>query len=223
MSIHVQNSSSPNFGHEEISVEFLILHYTACTLEETLRIFTSAETKVCAHFVIDAQGLIYDLGGFLNGPIRQGAHAGMSKLCLDGREWERFNQFSIGIELVNLNGNLFPYTSPQYDSLEQLARHLGSRFPNLKSPDRILGHEEIAGFRGKTDPGREFHWDQFLGRLFSPKKFQKKESVLTAKLMAQFEQAHGKIEIEKLKDEDWPRLSTKLEAFVAESFKRDQK
>src|SRR3990167_1412693 len=135
---------SPNFNATEIPVEFLVLHYTACSLERALELFMGA-AKTCAHFVLDESGVIYDLGGFLHGPIRQGAHAGESFCIEEGKEWRTFNQFSVGIEIVNLNGNLFPFTPAQYQALADLTRHLRQRFPALANPARIIGHEQIAG------------------------------------------------------------------------------
>lgn len=153
---------SPNFAATEIPVEFLVLHYTACDLEKTLAIFRNPEPGVCAHFVIDLDGCIYDLGGFTNGPIRRGAHAGKSRLEVQGTTFEAFNQFSVGIEMINRNGNLVDYTQAQYESLAELVRHLQKRFPALQDPERIVGHEHIAHWRGKADPGVRFAWGRFL-------------------------------------------------------------
>src|SRR4051812_10806401 len=113
MESKIQDHSSPAFAHEEIPVEFLVLHYTACTLEETLRLFCGPDAKVCAHFVIATSGTLHDLGRFWTGPIRKGAHAGASGFEVQGKKWESFNSFSIGVELVNFNGNLFQYTEEQ--------------------------------------------------------------------------------------------------------------
>ena|SRR3989344_3767566 len=153
---------SPNFSSLEIPVDFLVIHYTACNLSRTLDIFKSTERKVSAHFVIDTDGTVYDLGDFLNGPILRGAHAGKSHLELDGIKYVNFNQFSIGIELINLNGNLLKYSEEQYSALGKLVNHLQERFPNLKNSERIVGHEHIAHWRGKADPGVLFDWKKFF-------------------------------------------------------------
>src|SRR6185295_3422686 len=153
MEKRIHDHVSPAFADEEIPVEFLVLHYTACTLEDTLKLFCGADAKVCSHFVLDLDGSIHDLGFFWSGPIKRGAHAGVSSFELEGRKWEGFNKFSIGIEIVNLNGNLLPYTEEQYESLARMVAHLQTRFPSLKTAQRVVGHEQIAGFRGKCDPG----------------------------------------------------------------------
>ena len=106
----IRNVESPNIEKEEIPVDFLVVHYTACTLEKTLEIFRDRARKVCSHFVIDTDGAIYDLGQFWNGPIRRAAHAGLSRYELDGVVREKFNDFSIGVEIVNFNGNLMEFS-----------------------------------------------------------------------------------------------------------------
>jgi N-acetyl-anhydromuramyl-L-alanine amidase AmpD len=66
---------SPNFSDKLIPVEYVVIHYTACSLERTVEIFSDREKKVCAHFVLAENGDLYDLGNFYSGPIRQGALA----------------------------------------------------------------------------------------------------------------------------------------------------
>lgn len=216
MSLNIQNVSSPNFGIDTIPVEFLVLHYTACELRNALAIFTTQEKKLCAHFVIDLDGSIYDLGHFWKGPIRQGAHAGVSRFSLDGKIWEAFNNFSIGIEIVNLNGNILSYTKEQYEALILLTRHLCSRFPALRDPNRIVGHEHIAGFRGKSDPGLKFDWTLFFKGVYPTLKTPpSRESVINEQIWEQFEIANGKVDLRQMKGDDWSALSSDLEKFMA--------
>lgn len=205
---------SPFFSDHEIPVDFLILHYTACDLKQTLEIFTSSDRKVCAHFVLDTDGTIYDLGGFIDGPIRQGAHAGKSQLELNGKSYASFNQFSIGIEIINLNGNLLEYTEEQYTSLAQLVRHLQSRFPALKNPERIMGHEHLAYWRGKADPGVLFDWSKFFASV----------DLKPAKIHSVF--ACNNEDIQWLNSQkpvkDWSLLSSELEARIADRMSKQK-
>lgn len=202
---------SPNFDSTEIPVEYLILHYTACDIARALEIFKDPTKKVCAHFIIDVNGDVYDLGGFFNGPIKQGAHAGVSRFNNGTRILEKFNTFSLGIEIVNLNGNLFPYTQAQYQSLAQLTTHLCKRFPALQNPERVLGHEDIAGFRGKVDPGILFEWGRFFQSAYGemgPERVSILNSNEVADLKA--EAAKGS-ESDKKDPMFWSRLSAALE------------
>ena len=85
------------------------------------------------------------------------------------KQWKNFNNFSIGIELINLNGNLFPFTDQQYQSLFKVINHLKNKYPALNSEKRILGHEQIAGFRGKKDPGVLFDWPLLFQKIYGKK------------------------------------------------------
>lgn len=157
---------SPNFTDLDISVEFVVLHFTAATLERTLEIFTDPGSEVSAHLVIDRDGSIYEVVPCLGGSARRAWHAGKSRMELstngDSQLIESFNDRSIGIELVNLNGNLFPYTEAQYASLFGVIERLKSLYPALARPEVIVGHEQISGFRGKSDPGLCFEWERLF-------------------------------------------------------------
>jgi N-acetylmuramoyl-L-alanine amidase len=160
----VTTHRSPNFSDLVIPVEFVVVHYTACTLERTLEIFMDKATEVSSHLVIDSDGAVYELVDCLNGDAKRAWHAGKSRYEA-GRGSDRvlvegFNDRSIGIELVNLNGNVFSYTEAQYASLFSIIEVLKGLYPALQSPDAVVGHEQIAGFRGKCDPGRLFEWER---------------------------------------------------------------
>jgi N-acetyl-anhydromuramyl-L-alanine amidase AmpD len=208
--------SSPNFAAEEIPVEFAILHYTAGDLRRTMDFFTDANRKVCAHFVLDTDGCVYDLGHFWNGPIRQGAHAGVSRYLIDGQELTAFNKMSVGIEIINLNGNLFEYTDAQYESLHEILKHFLARFPLLRRPGRILGHEHIAGFRGKCDPGIKFDWRRVLTGLGLKMDARYNQYVFTSDDLA-FAQKRMS-ECARPDELFWSRLSSDLEERIKERF-----
>jgi N-acetyl-anhydromuramyl-L-alanine amidase AmpD len=211
---------SPNFSDKLIPVEYVVIHYTACSLERTLEIFSDREKKVCAHFVLSENGDLYDLGNFYYGPIRQGAHAGETFFNVGGKTLRVFNEFSIGIEIVNLNGNVFPFRDAQYESLKELMLHLKNRFPTLNDPDRIVGHEQIAGHRGKADPGRCFDWARFYQSIYGDRKFPVREPKCSKERAAFLAEL---IQNANPADRDdpnfWPRISAELEARAAEGSK----
>ncbi len=158
---------SPNFSDLDITVRFVVIHFTAADLARTLDIFSSPAREVSAHLVIDRDGTVFEVVECLSGTCKRAWHAGKSRMRVDGADSdsviEGFNDFSVGIELVNLNGNVFPYTEAQYASLFAVIETLKGVYPALQDPHAIVGHEQIAGFRGKSDPGRCFEWS----RLFS--------------------------------------------------------
>jgi AmpD protein len=81
---------------------------------------------------------------------RRAWHAGQSRWL--GRE--RCNDFSIGIELEGTDARA--YEPAQYTMLARLIAALCRAYPSV-SPDRIVGHSDIAPGR-KSDPGIAFDW-----------------------------------------------------------------
>jgi AmpD protein len=99
--------------------------------------------KVSAHFFVRRNG---DLLQFVSCNDRAW-HAGVS----EHRGRSQCNDFSIGIELEGLDGDVFE--APQYETLTTLCAAIMQNY-RLTS---ITGHEHIAPGR-KTDPGAGFDW-----------------------------------------------------------------
>lgn len=161
-----QDLRSPNFDADLIAVEFVVIHYTALDLKHSLKVLCDPTRKVSCHLVISEAGEVFELVPCLDGQAARAWHAGESKLVLDNKEWVKFNDFSIGIELENSNGNVFPYPQVQMQALFDLLRSLRKTYPALNDPNRIIGHEQIAGFRGKCDPGRLFDWQKLFSEVY---------------------------------------------------------
>ena len=167
--MHLQNLPNVKINcHGFIeSVEFVVLHYTVEDLESTFEIFADPHIGVSAHFIIDEDGSVYDLLNSLSEAPMLARHAGKS--CYTdrlGKQWSDFNKISIGIELINKNGNIISYTHEQYDSLFELISALRNKYISLNDPERIVGHEHIAGWRGKVDPGCLFDWGLLYGQVY---------------------------------------------------------
>ena len=102
-----------------------------------------AGLKVSSHFFIRRDGALIQFV-----PVTARAwHAGVS--CWDGRE--RYNDFSIGIELEG--DDQTPFAAAQYQTLQTLLPALSVALP-LRA---ITSHSHIAPGR-KTDPGPCFDW-----------------------------------------------------------------
>ncbi len=203
MTLNIIQRLSPNCDHQQIPVEFLVLHYTAVDLQETLRIF-SAEDGVSAHLVIDLDGAVYEIVNCLNGKAHRAWHAGVSRW--HGKE--AFNDFAIGIELINYNGNIFPYTEEQYQTLFEVVQQLQALYPKLNDPDRILGHEHIAGFRGKADPGICFDWHKFYQHTCPGQMYPARKGICSSELREQLlKQAGKEPESEAERSSFWKKLS----------------
>ena len=71
------------------------------------------------------------------------------------------NNYSIGIELEGSQEDIF--SEEQYNSLIFATQKILKEYPMIKK-DNITGHSNVAPKR-KTDPGKNFEWDRYLGSL----------------------------------------------------------
>jgi len=147
---------SPNCDERPagVAIDTIVLHATVLnTLEEVIEKFANPHSRVSAHYTIDRDGTLV-----CHVPERLRAwHAGQSKMK-DGREG--VNDFSIGIELVNLNDGEDPFTEEQIQALQHLAKAIISRHPIR----HIVTHYECADPPGrKSDPaGFQKNWIEGL-------------------------------------------------------------
>jgi N-acetylmuramoyl-L-alanine amidase len=146
---------SDSYGLRTQKVDTLVLHYTALDLESSLRVLRYR--GVSAHYVLGPDGVAYKI---LNND-EVAWHAGVSmwrgKKLVNGR--------SIGIEIVNLDGNQNDYPQIQVAALIELCKKIMSENPSITSAN-VVGHSDIAPKR-KVDPGKLFPWkllaDQGVG------------------------------------------------------------
>lgn len=147
---------SPNFNDrpEGMQIISVIIHYTGMkTAEAALERLCDPDAEVSAHYFIDEDGAVT----MLVEPENRAWHAGVS----EWEEFKNFNDFSIGIELVN-PGHEHGYRAfpdVQIDALIDLLKDLYVRYP-IK-PELVLGHEDIAPDR-KKDPGELFPWQRLV-------------------------------------------------------------
>jgi N-acetyl-anhydromuramoyl-L-alanine amidase len=158
-----QRLDSPNFGErpQDTAVDLIVLHsislppgvygegYVQALFTNSLDwdahpYFQSIrDLKVSTHFFITRAGALWQ---FVS--VDQRAwHAGSSSF--QGRE--QCNDYSVGIELEGLEGEVFE--AAQYGCLVQLCHALRERYPIA----HVVGHEHIAPGR-KQDPGPGFDW-----------------------------------------------------------------
>jgi N-acetylmuramoyl-L-alanine amidase len=137
---------SPNQEHRPpaAKIDTVVVHATVLeSIEKTAGAFYNPASRVSAHYVVGRDGMIVQ-----QVPEADRAwHAGVSEL--EGRKG--VNDFSVGIEMVNLNDGKDPYPDAQYKAVEKIIRHVRSKH---KVPDsRIVSHEFVARPQGrKNDP-----------------------------------------------------------------------
>ena len=135
---------SPNFDERPDldNITTIVVHATAnSTLIGAVSWFQNPTAYVSAHYVIGKDGRIVQMVKDED----QAWHAGKS-------EWRgvpNVNDYSLGIELVNLNDGQDPYPETQYQSLVELCQALAHKY-NISTED-IVGHYHVSPGR-KTDP-----------------------------------------------------------------------
>lgn len=162
--------TSPNFGArpEGSPIDLIVLHSISLPPghyggDEVQRFFINQldweshpyfqqirNTQVSAHFYIRRNG---ELWQFVS-TLQRAWHAGKSSY--QGRD--NCNDYSIGIELEGLEGDMFE--DAQYESLAALCAAIGQRHTTV----HVAGHEHIAPDR-KSDPGSGFDWLRFIRML----------------------------------------------------------
>ena len=138
---------SPNWGVRSVGdkIDTLVIHSTVInTLEGTERAFLDdKERRVSAHYVVDRDGTTIQMVD----ERRTAWHAGVSEL--GGRTG--VNDFSVGIELVNLNDGKDPYPEAQYQAVKRILEDLRRRWEI--PDDHVVSHAAIARPVGrKSDP-----------------------------------------------------------------------
>ena len=137
---------SARFHRRTQPVDTLVLHYTALDLAASLKVLRTGAVSV--HYVLAEDGTAHKILE----DNEAGYHAGLSTW----RGQPRVNERSIGIEIVNLDGNVHAYPAVQIKALVELIKKILAAHPLIK-PGNIVGHSDIAPKR-KVDPGKLFPW-----------------------------------------------------------------
>ncbi len=143
----------PSLGCEPRAhpVSVLVLHHTAGSLPSSLEILQGKDPKhkVGVHYVVTDEPKPRVIRMVLESMAAY--HAGKSA-------WgplEGLNQHSIGIEVINYDGNVYGYSDAQADILFALCSEIVRRH-DLR-PWNIVGHSDVSVGR-KVDPGSKFPW-----------------------------------------------------------------
>jgi hypothetical protein len=151
-------ASSKNYGDRppEIKVDSVVLHATAGGLSGTLGWFANPDSGVSAHYVVAKNGDVYQMVEERN----KAHHAGASEF--QGRK--NFNDFSIGIEIVNKNDGQDAYPPDQFEAVVDLVNYLVEKYQMERQ--WIVTHADISTV-GKTDP-RGFPVHELISRVYDP-------------------------------------------------------
>ncbi|MGE5708476.1 MAG: N-acetylmuramoyl-L-alanine amidase [Bacteroidota bacterium] len=170
---------SPNYGERPggpKDIDTIVLHHTGTknSAQDVAAGFQNPRAEVSAHYTIGKDGTIVQSVT----DDKKAWHAGPS--VFKGRE--RVNDFSLGIEIVNLGDNQDPYPDAQYEALIDLVTWMCKTYD--VPLDRITGHRDVIVPKGlKVDPSDNFDWDRVRqgveSRLYpkSPSFWQKLKGV----------------------------------------------
>jgi len=172
--LNIEWIQSPNFGkrpHGPFDVTTIVVHSTVIpTLQATTQAFQRDEAHnpaaVSSHFTIGKDGsIVQNVSTFA-----RAWHAGAS---WDAAGRNNVNDYSIGIELVNLDDGKDPYPEAQIQALCGIIAEMKRRFP-IK---QIVSHEFIAQPPGRKQDPAGFPWKrlEYLGLpIYTGKNYQPK-------------------------------------------------
>lgn len=143
---------SPNFEERRngARASILLMHYTGlASCVRAIDWLSRPESKVSCHYVIDADGTIWQMVA----ENKRAWHAGVGSWHGDCD----INSASIGIEIHNPghDGGYPDFPEVQMSAVTALSADIITR--NGIRPERVLAHSDIAPGR-KIDPGEKFDW-----------------------------------------------------------------
>ena len=139
-------------------IQALILHHTAGSLAGSYDVLQGKKSdhRVGIHYLVTDEAKPRVIA--MVPEAKAAFHAGKSAW----RQFDSLNQYSIGIEIINLDGNVHPYSPAQKEIIANLCADILRRHPGI-APTEVLAHSDIAVGR-KVDPGLLFPWAELAAR-----------------------------------------------------------
>jgi N-acetyl-anhydromuramyl-L-alanine amidase AmpD len=130
----------------------IVMHATVGEAIPSLNWLSNPASQASVHYLVDRDGTVYQM---VSEELRAW-HAGPS--YYNGmNDW---NSFSIGIEMVNRNDGIDPYSPALMAAVKKLAIYLVGKYG--VEPEMIVSHKQISGaLTGKSDP-RGFPLEAFI-------------------------------------------------------------
>jgi len=153
-----QGADSLGSEVRKVPVQALILHHTGGNLAGSYDVLQGRKSshRVGIHYLVTDENPPRIIA--MVPETKVAYHAGKS----GWRQFDGLNQPSIGIEIINLDGNIHRYPAAQQELVAKLCADLLRRHPSIK-PTEVLAHSDIAIGR-KIDPGLLFPWADFAAR-----------------------------------------------------------
>ena len=153
-----QGADSLGSEVRKVPVQALILHHTGGNLAGSYEVLQGRKPshRVGIHYLVTDENPPRVIA--MVPESKAAYHAGKS----GWRQFDGLNQPSIGIEIINLDGNIHPYPAAQQELVAKLCADILRRHPSIL-PTEVLAHSDIAIGR-KIDPGLLFPWADFAAR-----------------------------------------------------------
>ena len=153
-----QGADSLGSEARKVPVQALILHHTGGNLAGSYDVLQGRKSshRVGIHYLVTDENPPRIIAMVPESKVAY--HAGKS----GWRQFDGLNQPSIGIEIINLDGNIHPYPAAQQELVAKLCADILRRHPAIL-PTEVLAHSDIAIGR-KIDPGLLFPWADFAAR-----------------------------------------------------------
>lgn len=153
-----QGADSLGSETRKVPVQALILHHTGGNLAGSYDVLQGRKSshRVGIHYLVTDENPPRIIA--MVPETKVAYHAGKSAW----RQFDGLNQPSIGIEIINLDGNIHPYPAAQQELVAKLCADILRRHPAIL-PTEVLAHSDIAIGR-KIDPGLLFPWADFAAR-----------------------------------------------------------
>lgn len=153
-----QGADSLGSEARKVPVQALILHHTGGNLAGSYEVLQGRKSshRVGIHYLVTDENPPRVIAMVPESKVAY--HAGKS----GWRQFDGLNQPSIGIEIINLDGNIHPYPAAQQELVAKLCADILRRHPSIL-PTEVLAHSDIAIGR-KIDPGLLFPWADFAAR-----------------------------------------------------------
>ena len=153
-----QGADSLGSEVRKLPVQALILHHTGGNLAGSYEVLQGRKSshRVGIHYLVTDENPPRVIAMVPESKVAY--HAGKS----GWRQFDGLNQPSIGIEIINLDGNIHPYPAAQQELVAKLCADILRRHPSIL-PTEVLAHSDIAIGR-KIDPGLLFPWADFAAR-----------------------------------------------------------
>lgn len=153
-----QGADSLGSETRKVPVQALILHHTGGNLAGSYDVLQGRKSshRVGIHYLVTDENPPRIIAMVPESKVAY--HAGKSAW----RQFDGLNQPSIGIEIINLDGNIHRYPVAQQELVAKLCADILRRHPSIL-PTEVLAHSDIAIGR-KIDPGLLFPWADFAAR-----------------------------------------------------------